>query len=223
MSLKSIISEKQKQQKQYTWNQIHIFEKDPIVPGNFKFKQVLSKIQKFIPKKFFQNIDSIYVGDFSFLNRREAQAVYENSSIFVTNQQDSIDDMCDDIIHEVAHSIEEIQKNNIYSDGKLEKEFLLKRKSLYSVLKSEGYSGDLQYFMNVEYSQDFDNYLYSEVGYSALDMMSANIFYSPYAATSLREYFANGFEAVYFYRDGHIISKLCPVLYEKIDNLFLEE
>ena len=223
MSLKSVISERQKKQKQYTWKQIHIFEKDPITPGNFQFKQVLNKIAKFIPKKFFQNIDSIYVGDFSFLNKREAQAVYENSSIFVTNSQESIDDMCDDIIHEIAHSIEEIQTDNIYSDGMLEKEFLLKRKSLHSILKSEGYPTDLQYFMNVEYSQDFDSYLYSEIGYSALDMMSANIFYSPYAATSLREYFANGFEAVYFYRDAHVISKLCPVLYKKIDNLFPEE
>ena len=50
-------------------------------------------------------------------------------------------------------------------------------------------------------------------------MLGASIFYSPYAATSLREYFANGFEALYYYGDYNFISKSCPELYSKLQDI----
>jgi hypothetical protein len=60
---------------------------------------------------------------------------------------------------------------------------------------------------------NFDKYLYEEVGYPALHNMTAGLFCSPYAATSLREYFANGFE-YYFVKNRQLVSKLSPQLYK---------
>ena len=44
------------------------------------------------------------------------------------------------------------------------------------------------------------------------------LFVSPYAATSLREYYASGFED-YYLNNGKVIKKISPALYEKINNL----
>ncbi len=223
MSLKNTIRSRQKQAKRLTWKGVEVIIKDEIENPDVSIKSVLMKISPKIPSYFLTNVDIIYVGDFEFFKERDIQAMYENSCIFVTNQQDSIDDMCDDIVHEIAHSLEEVYREMIYSDGKLEREFLNKRKQLYSTLKSEGYEVDLVNFMEPSYVEDFDQLLYKEIGYSALRMLSASIFYSPYAATSLREYFANGFEALYYYRDYDFINKHCPQLFIKLSNLEEQE
>jgi len=44
------------------------------------------------------------------------------------------------------------------------------------------------------------------------------LFYSPYAATSLREYFANGFEN-YFLKNKIYLKKISLNLYNKIEEL----
>jgi len=127
--------------------------------------------------------------------------------------------MADDIVHEIAHSVEETYQRYIYADGKLEKEFTLKRKQLYDVLKAEDVEVSLQTFLQTEFSKEFDEYLHLHVGYPLLDMVGSSIFYSPYAATSLREYFANGFEALFYFGDYEFVSKACPVLFEKLNGL----
>tara|TARA_S200000501_G_C20827164_1_gene745474 strand:- start:1153 stop:1824 length:672 start_codon:yes stop_codon:yes gene_type:complete len=219
MSLKTTIKNKYSKTKRFTWKGVEVVIKDEVTNPDVSIRSVLMNISPKIPKHFLRNIDIIYVGDFDFFKERDIQAMYENSCIFVTNQQDNIDDMCDDIVHEIAHSLEEIYRDVIYSDGKLEGEFLTKRKQLYSVIKSEGFDVDLSSFLEVSYKEDFDTYLYKQVGYSALNMLSANIFYSPYAATSLREYFANGFEALYYYKDYDFINKFCPHLFTKLTKI----
>ncbi len=190
--------------------------KDPLTNPELSLSKVLDNIGEKISRHFFRNIDIIYVGNFDFLNKREIQAVYENSCIFVTNDQRNVEDMADDIVHEVAHSLEELHGKDLYGDQELEREFLEKRKQLFSIIKSENYPADLHNFLNASYSETFDEYLYQIVGYPALSMMSANLFYSPYAATSLREYFANGFEAYFYYGSYNFVKNNCPTLYKKL-------
>lgn len=223
MSLKTTIKNRHSKTKRFTWKGVEVVIKDEIQNPDVSIRSVLSKIDPKIPRHFLSNIDIIYVGDFDFFKERDIQAMYENSCIFVTNQQDSIDDMCDDIVHEIAHSLEEIYRDTIYSDGDLEDEFLNKRKQLYSILKSEGFDVNLSSFLEVSYRENFDDYLYRHIGYPALSMLSANIFYSPYAATSLREYFANGFEALYYYKDYNFINKFCPHLFTKLTKISEED
>ena len=219
MSLKTTIKSRQKKKKRFTWKGVEVIIKDDILNPGVSIRSALMKISPTIPQEFLKNVDVIYVGEFDFFKEREIQAMYENSSIFVTNEQDSVDDLCDDIVHEIAHSLEEVHKDMIYFDGKLEDEFTMKRKQLFQVLKSEGFDVDLFSFLQTSYDKQFDEYLYKTIGYSALDMLGSSIFYSPYAATSLREYFANGFEALYYYRDYHFINKYCPQLFKKLENL----
>jgi hypothetical protein len=49
-------------------------------------------------------------------------------------------------------------------------------------------------------------------------MATAGIFIRPYAAISLREYFATGFEAYYLGNKIHL-EKISPMLYDKINEL----
>ena len=198
---------------------VSVIIKDDLNVDGFSMHDVLKRLDKSVFNHFLTNVDVIYVGDFDFLKERDVQAMYENSCIFVTNHQDSIDDMCDDIVHEIAHSLEDRYKDIIYQDGKIEKKFINKRKHLYTILTSEGYEVELADFLQPVYKRDFDEKLYREIGYETLNMLSASIFYSPYAATSLREYFANGFEALYHYRDYNFIKKACPELFDKLMEL----
>lgn len=219
MSLKKVIQNKKRNEKRFSWQGVEVIIKDPITNSEVSMKDVLGDIQTKIPRNFLTNVDVIYVGDFEFLNDRSVQAMYENSCIFVTNNQSDVEDMCDDIVHEIAHSLEEVHREMIYADGSLEKEFTEKRKQLCMILKSEGFEADLSSFMKPTYDRGFDDYLYKSIGYPALNMLSANVFYSPYAVTSLREYFANGFEAYYYYRDHDFLQKSCPTLYKKLYSL----
>jgi hypothetical protein len=223
MSLRRVIQEKHNKRTHFTWNGIEVFIKDEIPNKEVSLTKALNAVEKKIPRHLMRNIDSIYMGDFDFLNGRDIQATYENSSIFVTNNQSSVSDMADDIVHEIAHSVEDVYQRELYEDGKLEKEFINKRSQLYSVLKSEGYPVSLHFFMEPSYNKDFDDYLYREVGYPVLNMISTSIFYSPYAATSLREYFANGFEAFFYFGDYDFIKKSCPRLFEKLTLLLESE
>ena len=73
--------------------------------------------------------------------------------------------------------------------------------------------------MNPEYDIEFDRFLYQEIGYPILTMLTVNTFYSPYGATSLSEYFANGFEAFFYHQDIERIKALSPNLIDKLTEL----
>ena len=77
-------------------------------------------------------------------------------------------------------------------------------------------------FVNTEYSEDFDQLLYKEVGYDRLTFFTMGLFVSPYGATSYREYFANGFEN-YFLNDPQYVKVVSPAVYDKIDGLVFME
>lgn len=219
MSLKNIIKNREKKKNHFTWNNIQVFIKEPITNEEVDIRSVLSTIGEKVPHHLLKNVEMIYVGKFDFFKEREIQAMYENSSIFVTCDQDSEEDMCDDIIHEIAHSVEDLHKADIYADGDLEKEFKQKRQKLYVTLKGEGLPADLEAFNDCAYKKEFDEYLHKEIGYPTLNMISADIFYSPYAITSLREYFANGFEAFFYYGDYDFVRRSCPQLFNKLSML----
>ena len=87
------------------------------------------------------------------------------------------------------------------------------------ILKDEGMDVSLEDFLETKYNQNFDEQLYLEIGYPTLRMFSRNIFYSPYACTSLREYFANGFEAFFMKEDIPLLKRVSPVLYNRIIDL----
>ena len=94
---------------------------------------------------------------------------------------------------------------------------MAKRLSLFFLIDDEEY--DLNDYQNPEYDYDFDQHLYKGIGYDKLRTVSSGLFYSPYAITALREYWANGFEN-YLLRSRSKLKELSPVLYGKIDQFF---
>mgnify|MGYP003144023877 FL=1 len=202
-----------KQKHMYLYDNVYV--KDPL-PEDFDLNYVLQKIETSIPDYLMSNIDTIYIGQFDEFVDREINAIYKDGALYTTNLQDDEDDMIDDIVHEMAHSIEEFAGNDIYGDGRVENEFLGKRQKLFYLLKEEGYNVHLKDFLESNYSKEFDMFLYQEVGYELMTTITMGLFVSSYSATSLKEYFATGFEK-YYLEDRKYLKNISPILFEKIE------
>jgi len=186
------------------------------LPEEINLKSVLKRIEKNIPKHLFINLDIIYFGDFKELKARQVSSAYMDGGIYLTNQQVSDEEIYNSIVHELAHSIEKNFENDLYGDDKVLEEFLNKRKKLKSILESNGlYCADSLY-LRPEFTRDFDDFLFKKVGYDKLTLLISNLFISPYSPTSLREYFASGFEYYYCGDNPEYISQISPKLYKKI-------
>ncbi len=180
---------------------------------------IKNKIETLVPEYFFDNVDGFFVGyvEEFFKDGREYNAMFKDGAIYLSPDQDNEIDLLDDILHEVAHAIEKKYKNEIYGDGRLEREFIAKRKHLYYFLDDEEY--EVEDYANPDYDYEFDQHLYKNIGYDKLRGISAELFYSPYAITALREYWANGFENYLLGSRGKL-KEISPVLYDKLDTLF---
>ena len=109
----------------------------------------------------------------------------------------------------------------IYTED-LKDEFLGKRQRLYHLLTAEGFHINPALYASTEYSKTFDEFLANEVGYPMLLTLSMGLFVSPYGATSLQEYFANGFEK-YILDNPQYVRDVSPVLYGKIEEIINDE
>ena len=183
------------------------------------FTHVLEKM----PEIFKRNVRQARIGQFAFLKSREVEAVYKNGTIYLTSNHESNASLISDLVHEIAHAFEEGNFAEIYGDELIKDEFLAKRKRLFLSLESLGlleYPISEQDFEETEYSKRFDEYLHETVGYEKLQTITNGIFVSPYAATCLREYFANAFEN-FFINDISLVKKISPNIYNKL-MFFLE-
>ena len=202
-------------------NNIYTYVKDPL-PQDFNLEAVLQSVKKIIPEHLIYGLETIFIGQFDELDERNLNSVYKDGTIYVTNEQISEDGMIEDIVHELAHLVEERLGEYVYNDRSVIDEFIGKRKKLYEIMKSEGHGAPIEYFYDLEYDEKFDEFLYKSVGYDKLTYMTMGLFASPYGATSLREYFADGYD-FYFLKDSRYLSKISPKLHEKIENLVFKE
>lgn len=204
----------QKMQNEFTlFRRIVVSITDPL-PEKINAKSVFKKVEKTIPQHLLRDVESIYIGNYEPLNSREIDSMYVGGSIMITNKQPSEEELFGTIIHEIAHAVEEAGKEAIYGDGKLAREFVAKRKTLFNLLKDD-YKIREKDFIDINFNQQFDQFMYKEIGYDNLGVLTSNLFISPYACTSLREYFANGFEH-YFKSGGKEVQEVSPVLYRKV-------
>ena len=197
--------------------QIYIKDKPTI---KLDIDSIFKKIQSAVPPHLMTEIDMIFIGMFEEFEKTDTNALYKDGAIYISNQQESPQDIVDDIVHEMAHSLETPYGHYIYADGKLEKEFLAKREKLYDILVADGETPKKSLFENPEYSLELDEYLYKEVGYDKLNLIAAtySLFVSAYAATAMREYFASGFE-YYYLDDRTYLAEISPELFLKIEGL----
>lgn len=183
---------------------------------------VIEDIENIIPTHLFDEVDQIMIGDFDFLQQKEREAEYKDGAIFITNQIAAEKDLVENIIHELSHSIEGRYGHSIYGDMTLHSEFLGKRNRLESILNANGWLTKGLDFSNTEYDEEFDLFLYEDIGYIELSAYISGLFVSPYAVTSLAEYWAVGFED-YFIGDREYVQKVSPQLFSKIEGVLFYE
>jgi hypothetical protein len=222
MSNEQFIKESLKRQllekKEYSiFNHTVVIVKDPL-PKEVNMTNVIKTIEKRIPRYLMSEVDAVYVGDFPEINMREVESVYMNGAIFISNKQASEDMMASSIMHEIAHSVEETFEQDIYGDMEIIDEFRVKRKMLRQLLEKQNIKCNSILFLNTSYSEELDNFFYKTVGYEMLSKLTTGLFASPYACTSLREYFGNGFE-IYFNGERNYLEKISPKLWIKINML----
>jgi hypothetical protein len=206
--------------EQTIFGNVNVVQQETL-PDNININNILKKLEIAIPDHFVQNLDGIYIGIYPFLLDRELNAQYKDGVIYVLADQDDELDVYSDIIHEIAHSVEEAYGPDIYEDGEIEEEFLRKRSRLFDILRAYGYTKGMPQsaFMNPDFDQRFDRYLYTSVGYPILSQLVPDLFVSPYGATSLREYFANAFEHYFANRQYKRVQNISPSVYKKIEML----
>lgn len=208
----------------YTSRGLHVYFKDPLLNDEISLEKVISSIEETLPPHLTSEVEMVIIGHFEEFEEHNFNAFYDSGTICVTNIQDDEKDMVDDLIHEFAHSLEEPYGLVLYGDHKLKNEFLEKRLILHDLLWKSGFKAPKSFFTNVDYDKEFDEFMHKTVGYAKLGNMCKGLFVSPYAATSLREYFATGFTDYFMYPHDHTyLKKIGPVLYNKINYLYLEE
>ena len=199
----------------YTSSGLHIFFKEPV--ENVDVEEVIAKVESALPHHLLSEIEMIIFGWFDEFEERSLNAFYDGGTLYISHIQDDFADLYDDLIHEISHSLEEPHGYFLYGDKKIEEEFLRKRKYLHDILWKMGHKTPLSLFMNPEYDEEFDMLLYEKIGYDKLSSVMAGVFVTPYAATSLREYFATGFTEFYIHPDTRsFLQKIAPELYKKI-------
>jgi len=207
----------------YTPGGIHVYFKDKLTNDEVDVESIVAKVEKTIPEHLRSEVEMIIIGWFQEFEDREINAFYKDGTLCISHLQDDNEDMYDDIIHEISHSIEVPFGYEIYGDNKLKDEFLRKRKYLHDILWQLGYKAPMAFFENTEYDEEFDMFLYKTIGYDKLANLVQGLFINPYAATSLREYFATGFTDFYMDSNHKFLQKISPVLYKKLITLQTQE
>ena len=204
---------------EFKLNGVTVIIKDKLpedVDPDFVFNYVNARV----PFHLTKDIEMVYVGMFPEMKERDINAFFENDAIYVTNDQSNEMDMIEDLIHEISHAVEHYNQEFIYGNGSIQREFIAKRKRL-SALLSQKYDVPSDFNINFEYDRAIDDFLYRVVGYDVLNQVCVGIFPSAYAATSLSEYWAKGFEEL-FIGDPSNLRQMCPVLYKTLALLIKE-
>jgi len=200
----------------YTPLGIHVYFQEPIENKEVDAEKVIARLESTVPEHLLQEVEMVIFGRFAEFEERTLSAFYDGGTLYVSPSQDDEADLYDDLVHEVAHSLESPHGALIYQDGKIKEEFLNKRRHLYNILWQMGYKLPEKVFMNPEYDKEFDMFLLNDVGYDKLSIVTQGLFIHPYSATSLPEYFATGFTEYYLDSNHKHLQQVSPQLYKKI-------
>jgi hypothetical protein len=198
----------------YIYN-IPVFVYGKTEPG-LNIPHFCSLVESTLPQRLLRNVEVCYICEDPILDGRNA--TYSDGAIYMDINEPTESDLLENFIHEVAHSVEHTLGSEIFDD-RLAAEFLGKRRRLYHLLREEGYDEIPEHlYQYTEYNATFDNFLANVVGYPELLSLTMGLFASPYGATSLQEYFANGFEK-YYTNSPNYVKSISPILYSKIRNV----
>jgi len=181
-------------------------------PPQVNIPEFCQAVEETVTAPMCRNLDVVYIADIPELAGRSA--TYAHGAIYMSSSEPTVFDMVENFVHEMAHSLESTFGQDIFTE-ELISEFRGKRERLYQILKAEGFKPSERLFGFTEYTEKMDLYLAEVVGYPTLLSLTMGLFVSPYGATSLQEYYANGFEK-YFLDNPRKVRDTSPVLYNKI-------
>jgi hypothetical protein len=208
-----------KERKEFTiFGNIQVFVKDAL-PDDIDLTNVIMDLEDSIPAHLFYEVETVLVGKFKEVEDRGLRAVYLDGGIYVTNEQPSEEQLFEDIVHEVAHAVEKMFEAEIYSDDKVEKEYLGKKKRFLDLLSAGGVKVPSRLRYETEYSKLFDEFLFYQLGYDAVAPYCQGLFLSPYSSVSISEYFATAFEFYFVQSDPTYVRKISPELFEKLNKI----
>lgn len=214
-----ILSEK----KRFYFNRGIEFVLDKPLKKDIDIEKVMGLLRSNLPVSSYVGINNVYFGEFDILKKRSLTALHHKDNIYISSEEMSSEkEILDDLVHEFAHRFEENNSEKIYEDGKIINEYLGKMNRLHDLITQDY---DLDYFgityfdfINTEFDEKFDKFLYEKIGYEEVENMAPTLFIRPYAATSVREYFATGFED-YYLEGGLQLKKISPILHSRIELL----
>jgi|TARA_A100001011_G_scaffold284121_1_gene294562 hypothetical protein len=191
-------------------------------PKNIDTNYIMKSVEEVVPSSFMQGIEGVYIGEFPELKARDIQAFSRDDAIYLSSFHDepniSPELIVRDIVHEVSHSLEENYYYEIYDDNLIKREYEAKKRRLADLLRAEGFEFPDKLFFSDDYVDELDDFLYKKIGYDKISLLSVGLFLSPYSVTSIREYFANGFEE-YLMGDYEYLKDISPILFKKIEEL----
>ena len=221
--LKNSFERSLKERKEYYLYDVPVYILNPL-PPHIDFNEVLEDLKSLVPYVFLEGLEGIYVGEFPELKDRDIQAMLKDGAIYLSSFKDlpSITNeiIVKDIVHELAHLLEDRDYYEIYGDGTVEAEYVGKKKKLVDILRANGisFNGMGALFFSDENVDELDDFLYKQLGYESLSSITPGLFLNPYAVTSIREYFASGFEE-YILGDVYYLREISPQLYQTIDKI----
>ena len=171
----------------YTPTGLHVFFQHPV--ENVDVEKVINKIESIMPSHMLSEIEMIIFGWFDEFEERSINAFYNDNAIYVSHIQQDEADLFDDLVHEISHSLEEAYGYQIYADDKIKNEFLRKRRYLHDILWKAGFKAPLAVFTDIEYSQEFDEFLHQKVGYDKLAGLITGLFIRNYTIGDICPFF----------------------------------
>jgi hypothetical protein len=97
------------------FNKIYVWEKDPVL-DSVDIDKALEVVAQKMPKHYFTNVEGIYIGQFPELIKRQLSALYEDNAIYITNDVMDTTDLLQNIVHEIAHAVEETLGDKIHNN-----------------------------------------------------------------------------------------------------------
>lgn len=188
---------------------------------NEKVNAFISLAKK-IPEKMYSNCTDIYIQPSEYLDDKGLDAISNKNIIKIDSSKISSDkDFIKTLIHELYHLYHtDLKQNNSESYKNVCDEYLDKKKIVLDKLKNDQrfYPPKDVYYSKLDYSRDFDNYLYNIIGYDNLYIRIIDIFPNAYSMTSVDEYIAICFE-IFFFENQKWLSMYSPEVYNFIKGM----
>jgi hypothetical protein len=187
----------------------------------------IQEVERIIPEYLLKDLDDVFIGSFEELKRKNQDILYKDGALYISNEyQTTSESLIYCFLLGIGYSTWFSFQDELLSDGFLQKEFLSKRISVSNLLKFQIDHDilkldkvlDLDYYHRLEsiISHMKEAFKKDKLILEALK----DLYITNFGIYSLMNYYIDGYIEFLYNKDKDRIQKLCPILYNKIYNLF---